>query len=263
MPSPEVTRQLIRSEVPEFYQPAAYVDRIVYQDRFSKRPILAADLDPATINQAAQRLLTGANLDWIISGTNAANANSTLDGNGGILLSTGSLDNDQIVLSPAPAINSVAQSPFGTVDWEPEDSLIFETTIQLGAITSIEVLIGLSLTNAFNITTDNDYAKLRFSTEGTTSTTNWTQATGVGGVDAEVDTGIAAVANRSIRLGIETTASRQAQFLINGLRVGTPVTLTAGVDLIPVLGIQNLSAASRGFAVRDLTLSKAKVSYTA
>lgn len=260
MPSPNATRQIIRNEVPELYPPAAYADRIVHIDRFSKRPILAADLDPATVNQTAQRLLTGANLDWIISGTNAANAGSALNTEGGILLTTAGADNDQIVLSPATAINSIGQSPFGVTQWQPDHAARFEATIELPAITNITAQVGFALTTALDLTTDDDYIKFQFSTEGATSTANWTVATGVGGTDVELDAGIAPVAARSIRLAIEIPASGRIRAYINGLEVlkNTLAIPTAAANLIPIAGIQALEVADKSIAVREVICSRLK-----
>ncbi len=264
MPSKDVTIGLIKSESKQLYAPTDYRDRIVLRETFQKRPVLAATLDPSTINQAAQRLLTGANLDWIISGDNAANADSALDVDGGIALATAGSDNDQIILSPATAINSVAQSLFGTVEWEPEHAPRFEAIIELPSLADVLVHVGLGLTAALDLTTDDDQAKFQLSDEGSVSTTKWTRALSIGGTDTEVDLGVTPTADKTIRLGIEINTNRKAQFLIDGLKVGGQTdALTAGANLIPFLGIQALAGSAKTIKVREIIVSRLRTPYAA
>jgi len=264
MPSKDVTIGLIKSEAKSLYAPADYRDRIVLRETFQKRPILAANLDPATVDQAAQRLLTGANLDWIISGTNAANAGSALNVDGGIALTTAGADNDQIILSPATAINSVAQSLFGTVEWEPEHAPRVEFIIELPSVADVLVHAGLVLTAALDLTTDADQAKFQLSDEGAVSTTKWTQALSIGGTDTEISLGVTPTVDKTIRLGIEVNTNRKAQFFIDGLKVGEQTAaLTAGANLIPVIGIQALDAVAKTIKVREVIISRLRTPYAA
>lgn len=260
MPSPTATVALIERQNREMIPEANRKDRIVLHENFqSGRPILQSDLDPSTINQAAVRLLTGANPQWVISGTNAANAGSALDPDGGIALTTAGADDDQIILSPAAAINSVLQSTFGVVEWEPEHLIEFEAHIELPSIADVLVQAGFGLTAALDLTTDDDYAKFQFSDEGATSTTNWTYATGIGGTDAEAaTTRKAPVAGKTIRLKVRTDTARMARFEINDVEVGHSDPLTAGANMIPFLGLQALAGSAKTFKVRDIWLSRAK-----
>ncbi len=257
MPAPNPVRELIRRELLVEAPLGSYQDRVEYFDNFqSGRPILAADLDPSTINQAAVRLLTGANKQWIISGTNAANAGSALDADGGVSLATAGANNDQIILIPATAINSVDQSVFRKVEFEPEHSPRFECQVELPSIAAIRVHAGLGLTAALDLTTDDDQAKLVFDTSGSTSTSNWTVATSIAGTDAETDTGTAAEASKTIRLGVWVSSSRVPRFYINGIKVHTGSALTSGVNLIPFVGLQALTGSAKTIKVRSIRVSR-------
>ncbi len=263
MPSPTATKNLIDREVKQLLAEADYRDRIVLRDNFQTgRPILAASLDPSTINQASVRLLTGANEQWIISGTNAANAGSALAVDGGIALATAGADNDQIVLTPATAINSVGQSAFRATELEPEHQPTFEAIIELPSLADVQVQAGFVLTDAQDAGTDADQVKFQFSDEGSTSTTNLTRLLSIGGTDTEIDLGVAPTASRSLRLGIEIDGSRRAQMYVDGLKVGArSAAMTAGVNLIPMIGIQALTAAAKTVFVRELLVTRLKTAY--
>lgn len=262
MPAPTPVRTLIKREGREHGAYNAITERYELLETFQRRPVLASDLDPATINQAAVRLLTGANKDFIISGTNAANAGSALHVNGGVKLDTGGLDNDQIILSPATAINSVDQTAWRTVEWEPEHELDFETIFELPSLDNILLHVGLGLTAALDLTTDADQAKVQFSTEGSTSTSNFTAATSVGGADAEEDLGVAPTADKSIRIRITTDPNGVPRFYVNNVLKHTGSALTSGVNLIPFMGVQALTGSVKSFIPRMLRLSRKLVATT-
>lgn len=256
MPAPNPVRELIDREFLDKAPFSRYQDRVQLFDNFLQRPVLDATLDPATVNQAALRLYTGANKDWVIAGTNAADADSALDTDGGVLLSTAGADNDQMILQPAAAINSVAQSQWRALDWAPENGCRFEAIIELPAITALLFQFGLGLTSTLDLTTDNDSVKLQFSTEGATSTTNWTATTSIGGTDVEVDTTRTVEAAKSIRLGIHVNTSRVPRFYVNGVKVHTGGALTAAAAIKPFMGIQALAAAAKSYKVRAVRGSR-------
>lgn len=256
MPAPNPVKELVRRELLDNAPYGTYQERYELFERFEKRPVLAATLDPATVNQAALRLYTGANKNWSISGTNAANAGSALDVDGGIALATAGADNDQMILSPAAAINSVDQTPWRKVEWEPEHELRLDWIIELPALTNILVHAGFGLTAALDLTTDADQCKFQFSTEGATSTANWTAATSIGGTDVEADTGVAAAASKSIRLGLTVSSLRIPRFYINGVKVYTGSALTAGANLVPFAGAQALAAAAKTVKYRSVRCSR-------
>lgn len=255
MPAPNPVRELIKREGLTRIPFASIHERIELFEPFEKRPGLQSALDPGTVNQAALRLYTVQNKSFVVEGTNAAAG--TLNVNGGCLLTTAGADNDQAILRPVEAVNSVAASAWNTIEWEPEHQIRFEALIELPALTNIAVQAGFGLDPAnLDLTTDDDKAVLQFSTEGSTSTANWTAATSVGGTDAEDDTTKAAEAATSIRLGITVSSTRTPRFYIDGVQrvVGAP--LTEGANLIPFVGIQALEAAAKSIAVRWIRCSR-------
>lgn len=266
MPAPNPVRELIRRELFDRVPGGSFQDRYELYEPFLQRPVTAATLDwggDDTFTQAELRLYTGANKNWIISGTNAANSGSALDVDGGVLLTTAGADNDQVIVSPATAINSVDQSAWRKVEWEPEHAIRIEFLIELPSLANIRFHAGWGLTTVLDLTTDNDQAKLVFDTESATSPENWVAAQSVGGTDDGQDTGSPAVAGVTVRLGIEVNTSRVPRYYVNGIKKATGDALTAGANLIPFCGIQALEAAAKSFKLRGIRASRLLNDYTA
>jgi hypothetical protein len=256
MPARNPVRELITRALSDQAPGGSYQDRYELFEPFRHRPVLQADLDPSTINQAAVRLLTGASREWSIAGTNAANAGSLLATGGGISLTTTTTGNDQVLLQPATSINSVAQSPFLTAGWTTDSEPRFEAIIELPALTAIRVKVALALTNAANRTTDDNQVGFMFDTAGSVSTANWTAITSISGTDAEADTGVAALAAKSIRLGVAVSSTRVPRFYINGVKVHTGSALTTAITLLPFIGVQTLTTAAKVVNVRGVRISR-------
>ncbi len=258
MPARNPVQALIRRELLDKVPYGTYQSRYELFETFQKRPILTATRAPGTVNQAAMRLLSVANLDFDITGTNAAEAGSLLAVDGGVTLTTQTADNDQMIVSPAAAVNSVEQSAWRFVEWEPEHELRFDAIVDLGQLTDTLVHVGMVKTAVLDLTTDADQMKFQFSSEGAVSTANWTCCTSVtGSSDVEVDSGVAGAAGTSVRLSITTNAARVPRFYINGAKVYTGAALTAGANLIPVMGIQELVITTvKALSLRALRLSR-------
>lgn len=256
MPAENPVRELMRRELLARAAYGSIQERIELYEPFYNRPILAADLDPSTINQAAVRLLTGANRHWVISGTNAANAGSALDVDGGVSLTTAGANNDQIILAPAGAINSIEQSPWGRTEWEPEHESRFECLLELPSIAAAKVHAGFGLSAVLDQTTDADQCKFVFNTGGAVSVANWTAVTSIAGTDDEDDTDEAAAASTSVRLGIRIDSDRVPTFWIDGVEVHEGSALAEGANLIPFIGIQALTAAAKTLKVRWVRCSR-------
>lgn len=249
--------ELVKRSLLERAPGGSFQDRYeLFEDWSAGRPILQADLDPSTINQAAVRLLTGASKRWKISGTNAANAGVALHAGGGISLATAGALNDQIILSPADAINSVGQSPWRVTQWQPQQECRFEAQIELPSIESVKVTAGFVLTDALDLTTDADQAKLLFNTAGAVSASTWTAAASIAGTDTETDSEVEALASKTIRLAVWANTDGEFEFLINGTVVHTTATATAAANLIPHLSIQALTAAAKTLIVRSVRVSR-------
>lgn len=252
MPSPLATQRLTRRELADRV-PISSPDRLELCETFAQRPIAAGDLDPSTINQAAVRLLTGANRNFIVSGTNAVTGSANLHASGGVALATAGALNDQVIVSPATAINSVDQSLWRSIQWQPGDELLFEVNIELPSIADVRVHAGLGLTAALNLTTDDDYAKLVLDTA---TSTQWLAASSTGGTDTSEATDTPAKADANVRLRISTDSDGVARFAINGVDQRVTRQLTAAASLLPMVGIQTLTTAAKTMYLRDIRLGR-------
>jgi len=194
--------------------------------------------------------LSGANPNWIISGTNAADADVSLDVDGGIVIATAGADNDQIIMSPRTG------SQLASIEWEPEHSARVEWVLEIPTITTVLLHAGFGLTAALDLTTDDDQAKFQLSTEGAVSTVNWTAADSIAGTDVETDTDRVVEAATTVRLAVEINSNRVARFYVNGLLKHTSSALTAGVNLIPFIGVQALAVAVRNVKIRSVRVNR-------
>jgi len=255
MPSSTPTREILKRDLLELDPFGTYQQKAELYEPFLQRPVLASTLDVPVIQQTDIRLWTGANRDWNIEGTNAADVNSELDPGGGVALATTGNDDDQIILVPADPINGIAQSPWGTMSWGDDPRFEGMFFFQ-GAIADFLFQHALALTPTLDIVTDDDQLKFQASTDGLVSTTNYTVIQSVGGVDTEIDTGVAIEGNKRARLCIEIDDRFIPQFLIDGVSVYTGVDVTAGTGIPPAFspftGLQALTAQEKRFFVRLL-----------
>jgi len=193
------------------------------------------------------------NLNFEILGTNADIADfswSTI--NGGVLLETGSADNDQVIV--LPHLNT-KQTSWAGVLWGTENQVIWEAQLMSTAvITPILVWAGLKLTNDPTTATDDDQVFFKFDTDVASETT-WQIVYSIGGTDVTVDTGVTYSAATAYNLRIEIDSARKAHFYINDVRVGGSTALTDDIDLIPYVGLQQL-----GSGDSSLVLSYQKIS---
>lgn len=256
MPAPNPVRELIKRNLLKLVPFGAFTERIEHFEPFRHRPILASDLDPATISQATVRLLTGANKSWELAGTNAASSGSGLHTAGGVRLTTAGADDDQVILQPASAINSVNQSAFRRVKWNTGQEVNFEVLLSLPSIENVLIKAGLALTNAVDRTTDANQVGFVFDTEGSVSSSNFTAIESVAGTDDETDAENAPTADQTVRLGIKISASRIPRYYVDGVKVHTGNALTDAIDLIPFVAVQALTASAKSLDVYGLRLSR-------
>lgn len=265
MPANNPVEELIRREMLERVPGGSFQDRYeLFEDWACGRPILQADLDPSTINQAAMRLLTGCNRAWKLSGTNAANAGSVMGGGGlgGIVLTTAGALNDQMILSPSSAINSIDLSNWRYTNWKPSAYSRFECQISLPSVAGVLVHAGFGLSEVLDLTTDDDQAKFAFNTAGAVDVANWTACTSIAGTDAETDSEVAAAADTTVRLGVflepdvVDDSLTVAEFYVDGVKVHTSGAVTASVNLLPFIGIQALAASAKSINIRSIRCSR-------
>lgn len=220
---------------------------------FSRRPKLAATMDPAAFStQADIRAYTEGDRDLMLSGTNAADSQVTAISTGGIQLTTGSTANDQMIVSPL-VINSRQQSEWGWINWSPERMCSFLTSVSFSlAVTSIRVYAGFKLTNAFDLSTDADHCLFVFDTTAFGST--WRYHTRVGSVDETF--GVTSVAKSTPKiltryeLAIHVDAQRRPVYLLDNEQVGIGPAMTDGAALKPFWGVQALSASGRDLYIQ-------------
>jgi len=192
------------------------------------------------------------NLDFEILGTNATVADfswSTI--NGGMLLETGSADDDQVIVLPHL---DTKQSAWTGVKWGTENQVIWEAQIMTTAvITPVLIWAGLKLTNTPVIATDDNQVYFRYSTDDSDTTIRC--ITSIAGTDTNVDSGITVAVATEYNLRIEIDSLRQATFYINDVSVHKTAALTNDIDLIPYVGLMQLGAGDS-----SLVLSNEKIS---
>lgn len=231
-------------------------NRMVLTERFEQRPLLATAIDPNTAADPSQAEIDdifGANRNFEIAGTNAANANITFNvARGGIRGATAGADNDQVIIQPRTNPANVTRWNAGFSSSLPQR---WVTSLSLPAITAIRVKAALALTNAIDRTTDADQVGVMFDTGGGVSTANWTAIESVDGTDTEEDTGIAAAADAEVRVVIDIDANRVPRVYINEALVFTGDALAAGKTLKPFVSWQALTAAGKSVDVRFEAMS--------
>lgn len=178
------------------------------------------------------------NLDFEILGTNADIADFSWDTiAGGVKLETGSADDDQVIV--LPHLDS-KQTAWSGVLWGTENQVIWECALRTSAsVASILIWAGLKLTNTPTVATDDDQVYFRFSTDD--SDENWEIVDSIGDDDNTTDSGVEVAASTIYKLKIAIDSDRKAHFFINGTLVRSTSALTNDVDLIPYVGVQQLS----------------------
>jgi len=237
---------------PGRYQLEEYFKKIPAANGVIVQAFTDADATAAA-NTAITLARENANKDFELLGTNADIADfswSTI--NGGLLLETGSADNDQVII--APHLDSKLTAWTGVL-WGTENQVILEVQLMSTAvITPILVWAGLKLTNDPTTATDDDQVYFKFDTDVASQTT-WQCIYSIGGTDVVVDSGITYAASTAYNLRIEIDSSRIPHFYINNVKVAQGTALTNDIDLIPYVGVQQL-----GSGDASLVLSYEKIS---
>lgn len=260
-----------------FYETRRELDRSLYwvhYENFLKKPYLTAAMDPgaayaqtaAVGSPDARKALAGSNL-WSVAGTNMTTALCTPAAGGGIKLTTAGANNDQCILQPltVTTANSDICTIFGasgasgsTLNTSNQPQI--HALVSLSSVAAVRLALSLKLTNAQDITTDNDEAQLIFNTSGAVNTSFFTWSTSIGGTDVETlgvdryQNNYAPTAATLVVLSIVVDADRRPMFLINGEMVGWGSALTATTGLWPVLGLQALTGAAKAVTVRGLII---------
>ena len=258
--------------------------RYYLEEYFSKKPGLnaVAIIDPDADSASDLAAYTIVNKDFETLGTNMTTALTTFPGtSAGILMTTAGADQDQSILLPHLDTN---QSAWAKVLWGTENSVHFETSIQLPALDNQKVWAGLKLTNDQLVATDANQMFFKYQTDATNSEAftdfaKWHFVHSIGGTDYISRLPITVAADTQYHFKIKIDSSRKATIFVNGIQYnvtgtsgstgGTAVTsvqpgtaatktdaLTDDVDLIPYIGIEAGAAAAEAVNVHYQSISR-------
>lgn len=215
-------------------------NRWVYRDVFNRIPAINADITVAT------------SLDWELLGTNAVSADLSFHALGGFNLATHGGTNDSAILLPHL---DTKQTGLAAITFLSENQPQFVAHVKTAAaLTNTTLWAGLKKTNTPVSTTDDDEIFFRYQ-NGTDTT--WKCVYDIANAGpTSVDSGISLAAATDFRLWINVDAARVGRFFINGNLVATTPALTAGVTLIPYIGVLSATDASvKTLIVRSVELS--------
>lgn len=214
-------------------------DRVMFIERFLRPPGINAD-----IQNAAEATREIVNTEFEVLGTNAVSADVAVGVEGGITVQTHGATNDSTIILPHL---DASQSAWTKVTWGTDQETRWETVIKTpAAVTSIIIWAGLKLTNTPTVATDNDQAYFLFDTGAGASPTYWHAVFSNNGTDSDnALTSLAVVAAATkYHLVINIDSSRIPTFYINGTLAYTGTALKDTTDLIPYIGVKDLSAGS-------------------
>jgi hypothetical protein len=240
--------------------------RVYLEEWFLQRPGLNANIDQASTVEVQRAL----NRNWEALGTNMTTALCTFaTTGGGVLATTAGADADQAIL--APHLDTAASAWTGT-SWGTENSVHFETSLQLPALDNQKVWAGLKKTNDQLVATDTEQLFFKYQTDATNSEAftdfaKWHFVHSIGGTDYISRLPITVAINTPYHFKIEVDSDRKAAIFVNGVQYnvtstagstgGTAVTavqpgvqaaktaaITDDVGLIPYVGIEAGAAAA-------------------
>ena len=256
-----------------FGTPAKDARRVYLEEYFLQRPGLNANLDQAATVEVQRAL----NKNWEALGTNMTTALCTFaTTGGGVLATTAGADQDQSILTPH--LDTAATAWAGTL-WGTENSVHFETSLQIPALDNQKVWAGLKLTNDQLVATDDNQMFFKYQTDATNSEAfddyaKWHFVHSIGGTDYISVLPITVAINTPYHFKIEVDSDRKASIFVNGIQYnvtttaastgGTAVTtgttptaaLTDDIDLIPYVGIEAGAAAAEAVNVHYVACSR-------
>ena len=258
--------------------PAKDARRYYLEENFLQRPGLNADIDQVSTVEVQRAL----NRNWEALGTNMTTALCTFATTGaGVLATTATADEDQAILTPH--LDTAATAWAGTL-WGTENSVHFETSLQIPALDNQKVWAGLKLTNDQLVATDANQMFFKYQTDATnseafTTFAKWHFVHSIAGTDYISVLPITVAINTPYHFKIEVDSDRKATIFVNGIQYnvtttagstgGTAVTavqpgkaaaksaaLTNDVNLIPYIGIENGDAAAAVLNVHYTAISR-------
>ena len=256
-----------------FGTPAKDARRAYLEEDFMQRPGINANIDQVSTVEVQRAL----NRNWEALGTNMTTALCTFATTGaGVLVTTATADQDQGIL--LPHLDTAATAWAGTL-WGTENSVHFETSLQIPALDNQKVWTGLKLTNDQLVATDANQMFFKYQTDATNSEaftdfTKWHFVHSIGGTDYISVLPITVAINTPYHFKIEVDSDRKAAIFVNGIQYnvtttagstgGTAVTtgttktaaLSNDVDLIPYVGIEAGAAAAEAVNVHYVACSR-------
>jgi len=249
-----------------FGTPIKDARRVYLEEYFLQRPGLNANLDQAATVEVQRAL----NRNWEALGTNMTTALCTFaTTGGGVLATTAGADADQAILTPHL---DTAATAWASTLWGTENSVHFETSLQIPALDNQKVWAGLKLTNDQLVATDANQMFFKYQTDATNSEAfddfaKWHFVYSIADTDYISVLPITVAINTPYHFKIEVDSDRKAAIFVNGVQYnvtttsgstgGTAVTavqpgvqavktaaLSNDVDLIPYVGIEAGAAAA-------------------
>jgi len=253
--------------------PAKDARRAYLEEDFMQRPGINANIDQVSTVEVQRAL----NRNWEALGTNMTTALCTFATTGaGVLVTTATADQDQGIL--LPHLDTAATAWAGTL-WGTENSVHFETSLQIPALDNQKVWTGLKLTNDQLVATDANQMFFKYQTDATNSEaftdyTKWHFVYSIADTDYISQLPITVAVNTPYHFKIEVDSDRKAAIFVNGVQYnvtttagstgGTAVTtgttktkaLTDNIDLIPYVGIEAGAAAAEAVNVHYVACSR-------
>ena len=200
----------------------------------------------------------------------------------GIKLVTGTSDNDYTVLTPRDGETELPtgydSSAWSAVPFGTENKIEFSCGLSTGGtITDSAMWAGLKLTEVGNYATDANQAYFLYATNddlGSLNTNgNLHFVYSVGGTDYITNLGITVTASTVYRLRISFDENRKISVFVNNVQYGLITTgvngggtqsvsttkslaMTDDIDLVPFVGVQTLTTASKGIQVGYVKISR-------
>jgi len=261
-----------------FGTPAKDARRAYLEEDFMQRPGINANIDQVSTVEVQRAL----NRNWEALGTNMTTALCTFATTGaGVLVTTAGADQDQGIL--LPHLDTAATAWAGSL-WGTENSVHFETSLQIPALDNQKVWTGLKLTNDQLVATDANQMFFKYQTDATNSEAfsdfaKWHFVHSIGGTDYISVLPITVAINTPYHFKIEVDSDRKATIFVNGIQYnvtttagstgGTAVTavqpgkavtktaaLTDNIDLIPYVGIEAGDGAAEAVNVHYVACSR-------
>ena len=253
--------------------PAKDARRFYLEENFLQRPGLNANIDQVSTVEVQRAL----NRNWEALGTNMTTALCTFATTGaGVLVTTATADEDQGIL--LPHLDTAATAWAGCL-WGTENSVHFETSLQIPALDNQKVWTGLKLTNDQLVATDANQMFFKYQTDATNSEAfsdfaKWHFVYSIADTDYISVLPITVAINTPYHFKIEVDSDRKAAIFVNGIQYnvtttagstgGTAVTtgttktkaLTDNIDLIPYVGIEAGDGAAEAVNVHYVACSR-------